>query len=149
MLLIALVSGASPFIGMIHPSRAAEPSEVQTVDGMTAYIGLIPAAIIKGHPDVMMHGGKPSGVNEFHLTVAVFNGVTGQRISDAKVSATVTEVGLAGETTVLEPMHIADTMTYGAFVAMHTMARYDLHIVVSRPRRSAATFDFSYDRAYQ
>jgi hypothetical protein len=148
-LLIALLSIALPFVGMVHPSHAAEPSEAQTANGMTVYIGLIPAAIIKGHPEIMMHGGKPSGVNEFHLTVAVFDAATGQRISDATVSATVGEVGLAGPTTTLEPMHIADTVTYGGFVVMRTMARYDLRIDVTRPMRSPTTFHFAYDRAHQ
>ena len=149
VLLIALLSGVLPFIGMAHPSHAAESSEVQTANGMTVYIGLIPAAIIKGHPEVMMHGGKPSGVNEFHLTAAVFDAATGRRISDATVSVTVAEVGLAGTTTTLEPMHIADTVTYGGFVVMRAMARYDLRIVVIRPMRPPVTFNFAYDRAHQ
>ncbi len=149
LLLIAVVCGALPGVGRVRPLYAAEPSDVQTADGMIVYIGVIPAAIIKGHPDVMMHGGKPSGVNEFHLTVAVFDAATGQRLSDATVTATVGEVGLAGTTTALEPMHIADTVTYGGFVAMRTMAHYDFRIIVTRPMREPATFDFVYDRPHQ
>ena len=150
LLLIAALSAALPFAAIMYPTRAvAQRSDVQTASGMTVYIGLIPAAIIKQHPEVMMHGGKPSGVNEFHLTVAVFDAANGERISDATVTAAVAEVGLAGEARTLEHMQIAGMTTYGEFVSMRPMAHYDIRITVTRHGQEPVTFDFPYDRPHQ
>ena len=130
------------------PAHAAGPSQVQTADGLTVYIGLLPAAIIKGYPEAMMHGGKPSGRDEFHLVVAVFDAASGQRVSDATVSARVAEAGLTGQTKPLAPMPIAGVVTYGGFFTLPPMARYMVRIVVTRPGGSPATFDFTYDRPH-
>lgn len=150
LLFIAGFSIVLPFAGIIYPTHAvAQQPDVQTAGGMTVYIGLIPAAMIKQHPEVMMHGGKPSGVNQFHLTVAVFDASNGQRISDATVTAAVAEVGLAGETRNLEHMQIAGTTTYGEFVSIPPMARYDIRITVTRHGQEPVTFDFPYGRPHQ
>ncbi len=136
--------------GVVLPIDAiAQSSYVQTADGLTVYIGLIPAAIIQQHPEVMMHGGAPRGVNQFHLTVAVFDAASGQRISDAVVTAAVAEVGLAGEPRTLEHMQIAGTTTYGGFVSMQPMARYDIRITVTRHDKEPVIFKFTYDRPHQ
>ena len=55
---------------------AAERTQVQTAQGMTVYIGLMPAAIIQGmHPG--MHGEQPRGPEEFHVVVAIFDAASG------------------------------------------------------------------------
>ena len=130
------------------PAYAAGPSQVQTAEGLTVYIVLLPAAIIKGYPETIMHGGKPSGRDEFHLVVAVFDATSGRRVSDATVSARVAEAGLAGQTKPLAPMPIAGVVTYGGFFALPPMARYVVRIVVTRHGSSPATFDFTYDRPH-
>ncbi len=136
-------------LGASCSAHAAGPSQVQTAEGLTVYIGLLPAAIIKGYPETMMHGGKPSGRDEFHLIVAIFDAANGQRVSDATVSARVAEAGLVGQTRQLAPMPIAGVVTYGGYFALPPMARYVVRIVVTRAGGSPATFDFTYDRPHQ
>jgi hypothetical protein len=98
----------------------------------------------------MMHGGKPGGVDDFHLTVAIFDAGSGERVPDATVPAAVAEVGLpASQTKTLEHMQIAGTMTYGGFVLLRPMTRYDIRITVARHGEDVATFDFPYDRPHQ
>jgi hypothetical protein len=53
---------------------------------------------------------------------AVFDAATGERVEDAVVEARVAEPGLAGITRRLEPMLIADTVTYGNYFQLLAMA---------------------------
>jgi hypothetical protein len=45
--------------------RAAEDAQFKTVAGLAVYLGVVPAAIVKGHPsghaEQTMHGGMPVG----------------------------------------------------------------------------------------
>jgi hypothetical protein len=65
----------------------------QSANGVTGYLGVVRAAIVKGHiaghPERTMHGGVPSDANEYHVMVAIFDTSTGGRLSDASVTATV------------------------------------------------------------
>ena len=95
---------------------------MQTVDGLTAYIGLVPAEIIKGHsvghPERRMHGGVPRGRHKYRIVAAIFGSASGTRISDATIVAQILGVGLLGEKTTLGPMAVADATPFGAFVGV-------------------------------
>lgn len=111
------------------------PENFQVVDGVAIYIGVMPAQIVKGHlkgpPETAMHGGVPAGLYRAHLVVALFDDATGRRIEDAQVTAAVTELKLGGERKTLEPMRVADSVTYGNYFDMpngiyHIQVRIDL-----------------------
>lgn len=119
---------------------ADDTSNFKTVSGISAYIGLMPAEIVKGHapghPEAQMHGGSPSGPHAYHLVVALFDEVTSNRIENATVTATVSGLGDIGQTNVLlEPMLIADTVTYGTFFNLQSLERFDITLTIELPDR--------------
>jgi hypothetical protein len=127
---------------------AAEDTQSKTVGEITAYIGVVPAELVKGlgpHSAAKpMHGRTPEGQHELHVVVALFDTSTGARISDATVTAKVSGLGLSGARKTLEAMKIADTITYGAFF---TLSRdlYTIRLAVQRPGARPAVFDFKHD----
>ncbi|MFQ5755892.1 MAG: hypothetical protein ACE5H7_07315 [Acidiferrobacterales bacterium] len=125
-------------LGMLAKvSIAADAKNYQVVDGVAIYFGIIAAEIIRGHSkehaERKMHGGIPAGAHKDHLIIALFDRVTGKRITDAQVTVTVREIGLAGETKKLEPMEIADTITYGNYFDMPSRDTYRILIRIRRP----------------
>jgi len=127
---------------------AAEDTQYKTAGGLTAYLGVVPAELVKGpgphSADKPMHGRIPRGQHEFQIVVAIFDGGTGARISDATVSAKMSGLGLSGDQKVLEPMKIADTVTYGGFFNL-TRDIYTIRLTVQRPGAQPISLDFKYD----
>jgi hypothetical protein len=104
----------------------------KTADGLTVSLGVLPAAMIQG-PEEAMHGGVPTGRDSYHIVVAVFDATTGARIEDAVVEARVAELGFAGVARRLEPMLIADTVTYGSYFELSSDADYRIYLSITRP----------------
>lgn len=52
-------------IGMNNSAVAAEEGQYKTGDGVAAYLGFLPAEMVKGDPS--MHGGAPRGPHAYHL----------------------------------------------------------------------------------
>lgn len=98
------------------------PETPQVVDGVAIYLGVIPAQIVQGHPnkhpEATMHGGVPKRGHRDHVVVALFDNDTGRRIENAQVTGSVKEIGLSTEQKKLEPMRIADSVTYGNYFDM-------------------------------
>ena len=92
-----------------------------------------------------MHGGIPTGPHEYHFVAAVFDAVSGARVSDAVVTAEVAGLGLSGSKKKLEPMQIAGTTTYGGFVDLPGFDLYTVKLTVERSGVSPATLQFKYD----
>jgi hypothetical protein len=93
------------------PASAGDDENYKVSEGLGVYIGVLPAALIKGHPtthpEATMHGGVPSGARKYHLVIAVFDAASGDRVENAKVAATVSELGHVAERRFeLEPMRI-------------------------------------------
>ena len=109
-------------LSLFAVTAMAESSLSKEVDGVTIYVGIVPAEIIRGlprdHPEATMHGGAPRGSEQYHMMVALFDAKTGQRISDAEVRASVAGLGEAGAPVKLESMDIANTITYGNYFPM-------------------------------
>ena len=109
----------------------------QVENGIAVYLGVVPAAMIqghpKGHPEQAMHGGLPRGRHAYHVMAAVFDATSGERISDATIEARVAPLGLAGSTRVLESMRIAETVTYGNYFAMPDPGRYRIVFSINLP----------------
>lgn len=129
-------------------SFATHSGQNATKAGLTVYIGLMPAEIVRGHPpshaEAQAHGGAPRGAHQYHVVVAVFDAGTGARIENAKVVARVSALGLAGSQKTLEPMKIADTITYGNYFDLPGSGKYQIVVEIERPQ-GAAKFEFPYD----
>jgi hypothetical protein len=129
---------------------AAENDQVKTAGGVTVYLGVVPAEIVKGLPatgtrEQPMHGGVPKGPHEYHFVAAVFDATSGARISDADVTAEVAGLGLSGSKKRLEPMQIAGTTTYGGFFDLPGFDLYNVKLSVQRADTRPAVLEFKYD----
>lgn len=127
----------------------AQSPYTKTVNGVTFYLGVIPAEIVRGHPtehpESTMHGSAPTGSGSRHIVVALFDAKSGERITDAKVSARVERLGLSADIKDLDPMQIAGTVSYGNYYAMPTGEIYKIRVVVKRrgsPRPIEAEFEY-------
>lgn len=131
----------------ISPVRSEDG--YQTADGLAVYLGIMPAAMLRGHPgnheEGAMHGGPGSGRHQQHIVVAVFDADSGDRVEDASVALTVSGLGHVGHRRIaLEPMVIAGTVTYGEFIDFPGSDRYEIAVEVSVPGRQGPTsFTFS------
>lgn len=146
--LVAAAFGiAVMFVSLAAP--AMDIGQTKTVNGLTVDIGVIPAEIVKGHPkehpEASAHGGPPLGQYEYHLVVAVFDAASGARITDAKVEARVSSLGLVGPRKTLEQMAIAGTITYGNYFDLPEKGPYTIDIEIERPA-SRVRMEFTYER---
>ena len=116
---------------------AAADDNYKTAGGLAVYLGVLSAAMIqghqRGHSEEAMHGGVPRGLHAYHVMAAVFDAATGERVQDALVEARIAEPGLAGVTRQLEPMVIADTVTYGNYFQLSGDAPYRIDLSITRP----------------
>ncbi|RJL07362.1 hypothetical protein D3P06_01080 [Paracoccus aestuarii] len=123
---------------LVSTSLVSADDGFQSVDGLSVYLGIMPASVVRGHPsghqEGTMHGGVPSGQHPQHIVVAVFDSQTSDRIENAEVVATVSSLGhVSHEHIVLEPMSIADTITYGGFANFPGRGRYEIELAISLP----------------
>ncbi len=130
----------------------AEDDLSRTAEGLTVYLGVVPAEITKGPPAHTpapeMHGKVPHGAHEYHFVAAVFDAASGARISNASVTAQVSGVGLSGPRKTLEPMQIAGTTTYGNFFDLPGRDLYTVRLTIERPGAArAVVMDFKYDHS--
>jgi hypothetical protein len=97
----------------------------------------MPAQIVQGHAseheESKMHGGVPVGRYRDHLVVALFDNASGRRIENAQVMAAVMELGLGPEWKTLEPMRIAEAVTYGNYFDMPDNGIYHIQVRIRRP----------------
>ncbi len=121
LLLVTVVAGATGYR--------------QVVGGVAIYLGIMPAELVRGHPPAHpesgMHGGVPVGEN--HLTVALFDDKTGERITRAEVSATITGPDNFKAAKKLEPMIIAGSATYGNYFSMPGPGPYRIVLHIQAP----------------
>ena len=132
------------------PAAAEQTPGLKSAGGLSVYMGVVPAEIVKGYaperPEDKMHRGAPRGPHDYHVMVAIFDSATGARVSDATVSAQVSGIGLAGPKRNLEPMEVAGAMTYGNFFDLPGRDVYTVRLEVRRkPSEAPVTFEFKYD----
>lgn len=132
---------------------AAQNDQYKVADGMAIYLGVIPAEMIQGHPvqhpESGMHGGIPAGEHRYHIVVALFDNVTGKRITDVKIKAIVAEIGLAGQQKELEHMLIANTTTFGNYFNMPGTNPYRIQVEIQRlgtPHTVKVEFEYRHSR---
>jgi len=148
--LVSIVEAAILSMGATV-ALASDVGGYKVVDGLGIYLGVVPTDLIMKHPkehtERSMHGGVPPGKHHHHVMVALFDEKTGNRITDATVTAYVAELGLAGHTKRLEPMTVADTVTYGNYFEMRVSVRYRISVQVRRPasaRVVEAEFEYTH-----
>ena len=117
---------------------AADSATHKVVQGVAIYLGVLPAEMILGHPkphtEAEMHAGVPAGQHQYHVTVSLFDAASGKRISGAKVSARVYEINRAGTQKKLEPMLIANTISYGNYFNLPAAANvYRIRVMIELP----------------
>ena len=149
-LLVALVlvalAGCDPHHGV--------PRDVQIVDGMVIYLGVMPAELVRGHATSQgdpnaLHGGTPERAGSHHVVVALFDAKSGARITDARIQADVGDRSYNhGPAKPLEPMQIAGTTSYGNFFLMQGEDVWRIHLTIERPNIAHATeANFRYEHA--
>lgn len=133
------------------PAAAVSDEEnYRVAEDLGVYLGILPAAIVRGHPKThaegSMHGGTPGGMHQFHVVVAIFDTRSGVRIENASVKATISGLGHVGTKTIdLQPMTIAGTVTYGNFVTLPGTDRYDISVeITARGRQHPVRVSFQY-----
>ena len=129
---------------------AADDAPYKLAGGLVVYIGVVPAEIVKGHPsqhaEKTMHGGAPRGAHEYHVVAAVFDATNGARVSDASVTAQISGIGLSGGKKKLDPMKIADTISYGSFFDLPGRDLYTIGLTIERPGQpKPVSLEFKYD----
>lgn len=144
--LLALILSSLPMFS--RAGLASDADQAQTAGGVTVYLGVVPAAMIRAYPNVRVepdaHGGAPAGRHEYHVLIALFGAATGARIEDAKVTVQVSEIGFIGQRRTLEPMKIAGTVTYGNYFGLPSKGPYRIGVEVEH-RQAVHRFAFSYE----
>lgn len=135
-------------------SRAAEDGRHKTVDGVSVYVGVLPAEMLLGHPkghhEREMHGGVPTGGNRYHVVVALFDAASGRRITDARVKIGGASIGLAASRKKAEPMLVNNVVTYGNYVSMSGGGPYKIEIEIrlrGAGKPIEVEFDYPFARA--
>ncbi len=130
-------------------AAAVNPDQPIRLDGMELFYGVIPAEILRGHPsgheERSMHGGVPHGKGVYHLIVSVFDSKTSTRITDAVITGSVIEVGMATQNRKLEAMTFGGNVSFGNYFAMSNPGPYEIVVNVRRPGNlKTATARFQY-----
>ena len=130
-------------------AAAVNPDQPIRLDGMELFFGLIPAEILRGHPsdheERSMHGGVPRGKGVHHLIISLFDAKARARITDAVVTGSLTEAGMATQNRKLEAMSFGGNVAYGNYFAMSNQGPYEIVVNVRRPGdRKTATTRFQY-----
>lgn len=147
--ILALMFALAPLV-----ARGGEGGQQKTVDGVSVYIGVLPAEMLLGHPkghhEREMHGGVPAGTSRYHVVVALFDAASGKRITGAQVKIGGASIGMAPSRKKAEPMLVNNVITYGAYITLPGPGPYKIQVEVRRPgvgRPIEVEFDYPFARA--
>jgi cytochrome c5 len=108
-----------------------------SVGGLDVYLGRISAermrAFPAGSPEAKMHGGIPGGSGYHHVNVSVFDAATQAPLAGATVSLDVEQLGMGREAKALEPLTVAGSTSYGAYVRLVPKNAYAFYVRVQKP----------------
>lgn len=147
----ALLVLASP----IAPATAGVRQSSRTVDDLTVYLGIVPAAITRGHRTE--HAGEAGAgaslrsIHDIHVIAAVFSKNTGERVRNVSVSARFQGERGPAWNVPLRPMTVNGALTYGGFTSMGMNMNATVSIIVQRPSRTrrpratVALFEYDHD----
>jgi hypothetical protein len=133
-------------------AMAAETDESKTAGGLTVYLGVVPAEIVKGPPTHVLLSKGPheydimsKSPHDYQIVAAIFDAASGERVSHVIVTAEVFGLGLSGSKKQLEPMQIAGTAAYGGFFDLPGSDLYTVKLTVERSGTNPAVLQFKYD----
>jgi hypothetical protein len=143
-------------LALAVPASAGVVDGVRAVDGLTVYLGVVPAAVTRGHPaghiERTMHDGAArSGNHDVHLLVALFNSASGERVRNASLTARIHAGGRTLGTVPLSPMRVNGALTYGGYASIGLVDDIMIAIDIRRPGRTPRTgtvtarFDYVHD----
>jgi hypothetical protein len=137
------------------PADAGVVDGVRAVDGLTIYLGVVPAAMTRAHApqhtERTMHGGGAArrSIHDVHLLVAVFNSASGERLRNVTVTASIHGTGRNLGTVPLKPMTVNGALTYGGYAKLgweeDVMILVDIWRPGRTPRTSTVTAQFDYN----
>ncbi|WP_447954076.1 hypothetical protein [Sphingopyxis chilensis] len=127
-------------------SNAGVVDGVQTADGLTINLGVVPAPpVARAHPQ--MHGGASGrSIHNMHLVTAIFD-ASGARVKNATVVAHIFEQGGRQWNVPLQPMTVNGALSYGGYTTFPKDSDYRIGIIVQRPvpkRRHPVTVHFTW-----
>ena len=129
-------------LGLLATSAIAASGLSKVVDGMTIYVGIVPAPIIRGrsmdHASGAMHSGTTRG-GQYHLLVVLLDTATGKGIVDAEVVANVSEFGKTGPDVNLDLMKISEAVNYGNYFDLPDSGPFRINLKIRRPNVSQVT----------
>jgi len=124
-------------------AEQAAPPRYKLAGGMEVDLGIVPAETLRlfpeGSTERTMHGGVPDGAGYYHLNVTLLDAKTKVPVSDAKVTARVTQVGMSTVTRPLEPVTFNNAPSYGSYFRLHWNSDYRITVEISRPGAKAPT----------
>ncbi len=105
----------------------------QKVDGMNIYLDVIPVQPTEKYSS--MHGGTTDEEHSYHIVISLFDIKSGKRITNARVKASVAQLGTKDNAKELEPMH-GDLLSYGNYFTMYKAIHYNIKVEIQRPDES-------------
>ena len=145
----------------LAPARAQQASpaapagrpgaNVQIVAGTEIYLGIISAQSLRLQhrrrvdAESAMHGGVPRGEDYYHLNVSLYDSATKAPVTDAAVTATVSDPVMGGQTKSLELMAIGEGISYGNYFQIAGLNPHIITVRIDRPGAPGpitASFDF-------
>jgi cytochrome c5 len=128
---------------------AATPAGMhKVVGGLDIYLGFVPAVKLRSYPEGsverLMHGGVPSGSDQFHANVSVLDRTSKGPITTAKVELQIEQPGLTSETKPLEAVVINNAASYGNYVKLKPKTNYVITVRVrsgDNPQPAEARFE--------
>lgn len=150
-LLPLLIAGSATAQETPAPELAAPADRRKVVDGIDVMYGMVPAArAVPAHKQnpggERTHNGNPSGGDDYHLDVALFDAATRARITDAKVVATVRQLGTAGKRKTLDAEAFNGAVSYGNYFTLRGTGPFRILIEATVPgRKTPVEAEFEYN----
>ena len=131
MVLSVLVSGGA---------LASDATLSKKIDGIDIYMGIThadwPSQDLSAQKMAMIHGLKGK---KHHITVALFDDKTGQRITDARVVAVIGEMGLSSNRKSLKQEKFGTAVSYGRDFYLSKEGPYWIDLKIKRNGVKQAT----------
>ena len=122
-------------------------SQIRVASGFAIYLGVLPAEMTLGLAE--MHGGVPTGTFRYHLTIAIFDKATGKRVTDARVSARMTNTSSDKAFKNLDSMELANKPVYGNYFKPVSPGPYRIQVRVEHIKlKKPVTVEFQYQLAH-
>ena len=125
------------------------PEQRVVVDSTEVFYGVVPAEIVRAQQGTAKGLGVVEKLrkrrHQKHVVVALFDTQTGARVLDARVSATVTPLGMGAKRKRLEPIRIGELTSFGNYFDFPPdSSPYKVELEIVRPGHAAAKVSFNY-----